>query len=131
MSTWVCTVILYVMLLRCFKCLGVTLTSLDCWIIGWLDTHWRVLENPYLYRVATLTLQNACEKLVSRLEAVAELISSSEGKPTWHELISKALDAGVDLQARGRVYPKASPLGPFQYVLDSCSLSNFISALFV
>lgn len=52
------------------------------------------------------------------------LISSSEGKPTWRELISKALDAGVDLQARGRVYPKAAPLGPYQYVLVSCLLSQ-------
>ncbi|KAL5996726.1 hypothetical protein ACLOJK_007646 [Asimina triloba] len=67
-----------------------------------------------MYKCHTLNLQNACETLVSRLEAISNIISTSGGKPTWHELVAKALDAGVDLQARGRVYPSASPLGPFQ-----------------
>eukprot|EP00268_Persea_americana_P065662 TRINITY_DN880_c1_g2_i4.p1 TRINITY_DN880_c1_g2~~TRINITY_DN880_c1_g2_i4.p1 ORF type:complete len:159 (-),score=36.35 TRINITY_DN880_c1_g2_i4:801-1277(-) len=68
--------------------------------------------------------RNACKKLVSRLGGIAVLISSSEGKPTWRELISKALDAGVDLQARGRVYPKAAPLGPYQYLSFAAAVSE-------
>ncbi|XP_058101391.1 uncharacterized protein LOC131245742 [Magnolia sinica] len=70
------------------------------------------------------SVQNACETLVSRLEDIANLIATSEGKPTWHELIAKALDAGVDLQARGRVYPRASPLGPFQYISFAAAVSE-------
>eukprot|EP00262_Sarcandra_glabra_P020984 TRINITY_DN8564_c0_g3_i1.p1 TRINITY_DN8564_c0_g3~~TRINITY_DN8564_c0_g3_i1.p1 ORF type:complete len:502 (+),score=86.46 TRINITY_DN8564_c0_g3_i1:44-1507(+) len=70
------------------------------------------------------SVQNACEKLVTRLEGIGKLISSKEGKPTWHELISNALDAGVDLQARGRVYPGSGANGPFQYVSFAAAVSE-------
>lgn len=70
------------------------------------------------------SVQSACEKLVSRLQGIAYLLSSSGGKATWHELIAKALDSGIDLQARGRVYPKAGPLGPFQYLSFAAAVSE-------
>ncbi|KAL4191085.1 hypothetical protein AMTRI_Chr07g27880 [Amborella trichopoda] len=70
------------------------------------------------------SVQDACEKLVQRLESISRLMTSTKGKPTWQELISQALDAGVDLQARGRVYPSAGPHGPFQYVSFAAAVSE-------
>ena len=60
------------------------------------------------------TLQVACEEIVQRLTTVSKLMTTTRGKPDWQDLISVSIDAGVDLQARGRVYPAAGPNGPFQ-----------------
>lgn len=66
--------------------------------------------------VARLSKQVACEEIVERLTTVCKLMTTTRGKPDWQDLISVSIDAGVDLQARGRVYPAAGPNGPFQYL---------------
>lgn len=61
-----------------------------------------------------LKLQLACEKIVSRLQGISRMLSTPKGKPAWRELIQSGVDNGVDLQARGRVYPAPGKRGPFQ-----------------
>ena len=53
-------------------------------------------------------------EIVERLKTLSKVLTVSDEKPDWQELISSALDAGIDLQARGRVYPDSGPNGPFQ-----------------
>eukprot|EP01018_Ginkgo_biloba_P033816 Gb_38124 [translate_table: standard] len=69
-------------------------------------------------------VQDACQKLVNRLQGISKMLFSAEGKPIWQELIAKALDIGIDLQARGRVYPGPGPNGPFQYVSFGAGLTE-------
>ncbi|KAL5996710.1 hypothetical protein ACLOJK_007630 [Asimina triloba] len=79
--------------------------------------------NPFVLLLVPVS-QNACETLVKRLLPISDVISTSESKPTWRELIAKALSAGVDLQARGRSYPDVGPCGPFQYVAFAAAVTE-------
>jgi len=42
------------------------------------------------------------------------MLTTPRGKPMWRDLIQSGADIGVDLQARGRIYPAAGKRGPFQ-----------------
>lgn len=57
--------------------------------------------------LSAMAVQEACKILVERLRPSATVLASERDgeKPTWHELIATAVGLGVDLQARGRVYP--------------------------
>lgn len=61
-------------------------------------------------------VQIACTEIVERLKPLSKMMETANGKPEWLDLIAAALDAGVDLQARGRIYPDSGPNGPFQYL---------------
>jgi xanthine dehydrogenase/oxidase len=52
----------------------------------------------------------ACDILNDRLAPFR-----SQGNPTWEQLVQAALMAGVDLNAKGYVFPPNSPNGPQQY----------------
>ena len=53
----------------------------------------------------------ACQTLNDRLKPIRTLLKN----PSWEQLISQALVAGVDLQAKGWFNPPNGPNGPQQY----------------
>ncbi|XP_024541348.1 xanthine dehydrogenase/oxidase isoform X2 [Selaginella moellendorffii] len=60
-------------------------------------------------------VHDGCTQLVERLRAVKTMLVSGSKSCSWKDLISAAVSSGVDLQARGRVYPAAAEDGPSQY----------------
>lgn len=74
--------------------------------------------------LAAMAVQLACEKIVSRLQGISRMLSTPKGKPAWLELIQSGVENGVDLQARGRVYPAPGKRGPFQYVSFGAGVSE-------
>jgi xanthine dehydrogenase/oxidase len=64
--------------------------------------------------LCAMAVQVACNKLVERLRVTSRMLTTLCGKPSWHELIEAALTSGIDLQARGRIYPGPNQNGPFQ-----------------
>ncbi|KAG0611483.1 hypothetical protein M758_7G144100 [Ceratodon purpureus] len=66
--------------------------------------------------LAAMSVQVACDKLVKRLKVTSKMLTTLNKKPSWQELIQSGVDNGIDLQARGRIYPSAGKSGPFQYV---------------
>jgi xanthine dehydrogenase molybdopterin-binding subunit B len=53
----------------------------------------------------------ACQILNDRLKPIRNILKN----PTWEQLISQAMQAGVDLQAKGWFNPPNGPNGPQQY----------------
>ncbi len=53
----------------------------------------------------------ACQILNDRLAPIRALLKN----PNWEKLISQAVVAGIDLQAKGWFNPANGPLGPQQY----------------
>eukprot|EP00897_Mesotaenium_endlicherianum_P009379 jgi/Mesen1/846/ME000112S10986 len=76
--------------------------------------------------LCAMAVQQACRLLVDRLKPVAALAAAARNgqRLAWAQLISSAVTAGVDLQARGRVHQGPSPDGDFQYMSYGASVTE-------
>jgi xanthine dehydrogenase molybdopterin-binding subunit B len=61
---------------------------------------------------------------VERLCVTSRMLTTLCRKPSWHELIEAALTSGIDLQARGRIYPGPNQNGPFQYLSFAAAVTE-------